>query len=53
MKEKSETVYKFTGAYGVSEPAAFLASKGGEVVLHKKKSGNVTISIAIYKGEER
>lgn len=51
MEEKSETVYKYTGAYGVSEPAAFLASNEGEVVLPKKKSGNVTISVAIYKGK--
>ncbi len=50
MQEKSETVFKYTGAYGVSEPAAFLASQGGSIVLPKKKSGNVTISIAVYKG---
>lgn len=49
MKERSETVFKYTGAYGVSEPAAYLASRGGEVVLPKKKSGNVTISIALIK----
>ncbi|OMP66741.1 cobalt-precorrin 5A hydrolase [Domibacillus epiphyticus] len=52
MKEKSDTVYQYTGAYGVSEPAAFLASNGGEVVLHKKKSGNVTISVAIFREEK-
>ncbi|OLN21950.1 cobalamin biosynthesis protein CbiG [Domibacillus antri] len=51
MSEKSDTVYKFTGAYGVSEPAAYLASNGGEVVLPKQKSGNVTISVAVYKGD--
>ncbi|WP_046175242.1 cobalt-precorrin 5A hydrolase [Domibacillus indicus] len=49
MREKSATVFKFTGAYGVSEPAAYLASNGGEIVLPKKKSGNVTISAAIIK----
>ena len=49
MEEKSETVFKFTGAYGVSEPAAYLASGGGEIVLPKKKSGNVTISVAIRR----
>ncbi|WP_046179762.1 cobalt-precorrin 5A hydrolase [Domibacillus tundrae] len=49
MSEKSETVFKFTGAYGVSEPAAYLASGGGRIVLPKKKSGNVTISIAVMQ----
>lgn len=47
MKNPSETVFKYTGAYGVSEPAAMLASGAKELFLEKKKSGNVTISIAI------
>ncbi|MFD2212530.1 cobalt-precorrin 5A hydrolase [Metabacillus endolithicus] len=43
----SETVYKFTGAYGVSEPAARLYSGASSLSLTKKKSGNVTISVAV------
>ncbi|WP_227935524.1 cobalt-precorrin 5A hydrolase [Alkalihalobacillus deserti] len=43
----SETVYKFTGAYGVSEPAAKLYSGAETLSLVKKKSGNVTISVAV------
>lgn len=47
MSEKSDTVYRFTGAYGVSEPAALCAANVEKPLLTKKKSGNVTISIAI------
>ena len=46
ITDPSETVFKYTGAYGVSEPAARLLS-GGELVLVKKKSGNVTISVGV------
>lgn len=42
----SETVFKYTGAYGVSEPAALLYSGADRLLLNKKKSGNVTISVA-------
>lgn len=50
----SETVFKYTGAYGVSEPAARLMSGSDELILGKKKSGNVTISVAlIHHGGER
>jgi len=34
------------GARGVAEPAALLASGGGRLLLHKIKSGNVTLAIA-------
>jgi cobalt-precorrin 5A hydrolase len=34
------------GARGVAEPAALLASEGGSLLLHKVKSGNVTLAIA-------
>jgi cobalt-precorrin 5A hydrolase len=34
------------GATGVAEPAAILASGGGELLLKKVKSGNVTLAIA-------
>ena len=43
----SETVYKFTGAYGVSEPAADYTVEQQRFLLTKKKSGNVTISVAV------
>ncbi|MDI6801506.1 MAG: precorrin-3B C(17)-methyltransferase [Thermodesulfovibrionales bacterium] len=44
--KKSEAVFKATGAYGVSEPAAILASDMGKLVVSKQKDGNVTIAIA-------
>ncbi|MET3507252.1 cobalt-precorrin 5A hydrolase [Halalkalibacter oceani] len=47
----SETVFRYTGAYGVSEPAALRTAKSRQLLLEKKKSGNVTISIA-RKGEK-
>ncbi|WP_100407081.1 cobalt-precorrin 5A hydrolase [Bacillus solitudinis] len=43
----SDTVFKFTGAYGVSEPASLRTSGANALRVEKKKSGNVTISIAI------
>ena len=42
----SQTVFKYTGAYGVSEPAALLYSSAERLLMNKKKSGNVTISVA-------
>ncbi|TGV18249.1 cobalamin biosynthesis protein, partial [Mesorhizobium sp. M00.F.Ca.ET.186.01.1.1] len=55
ISDPSETVFKFTGAYGVSEPAAKLYAGVDELVLTKKKSGNATISVALmpYREEER
>jgi cobalt-precorrin 5A hydrolase len=52
MKNPSETVFKYTGAYGVSEPAALRYANAKELLLEKKKSGNVTISIARVNFEE-
>ncbi|MCA0757676.1 cobalamin biosynthesis protein [Paenibacillus sp. N4] len=46
VKNPSDTVYKYTGAYGVSEPAALLSSGASDWLLEKRKSGNVTISVA-------
>ncbi|AJY76925.1 cobalt-precorrin 5A hydrolase [Paenibacillus beijingensis] len=46
LANPSETVFKYTGAYGVSEPAARLSSGADGWLLEKRKSGNVTISIA-------
>ena len=53
IEQPSDTVYKFTGAYGVSEPAARLYSGAGPLELVKKKSGNVTISVAVIPYESR
>ncbi|MBG9796295.1 cobalamin biosynthesis protein [Brevibacillus laterosporus] len=50
MTERSETVYKFTGAYGVSEPAALRCAKAETPFLAKQKNGNVTLSIALVNG---
>lgn len=47
IEKPSETVFKYTGAYGVSEPAARLYSGTEKLSLIKKKSGNVTISVAV------
>ncbi len=44
----SETVFKYTGAYGVSEPAAMRYAQVPSLLLEKKKSGNATISVARY-----
>lgn len=52
MQNPSETVFKYTGAYGVSEPAAMRYANAKELVIEKKKSGNVTISIARINFEE-
>lgn len=49
IEAPSETVFKFTGAYGVSEPAVKLYMGHEELVLNKKKSGNVTISVGVLK----
>ena len=43
----SETVFKYVGAYGVSEPAARLSSGAEDFVVEKVRTGNVTISICI------
>ncbi|MBB6443941.1 cobalt-precorrin 5A hydrolase [Bacillus benzoevorans] len=43
----SETVYRYTGAYGVSEPAVRIYTGASELELVKKKSGNVTISVGV------
>jgi cobalt-precorrin 5A hydrolase len=47
VEAPSETVFQFTGAYAVSEPAVKLYTGHDELVLVKKKSGNVTISVGI------
>lgn len=46
VTDPSDTVFKYTGVYGVSEPAVRLYSGNDELLLVKKKSGNTTISVA-------
>ena len=43
---RSETVFKATGAYAVSEPAALLASGAPGLLAGKQKKGNVTVALA-------
>ncbi|MBF0328862.1 MAG: precorrin-3B C(17)-methyltransferase [Nitrospirae bacterium] len=50
--KKSKTVFKATGAYAVSEPAALLASDTDSLVVTKQKMGNVTIAIAESSGKQ-
>lgn len=52
IEDPSDTVYKFTGAYGVSEPAAKRFTGAERLALVKKKSGNVTISVGIMEYEK-
>ncbi|WP_373228676.1 cobalt-precorrin 5A hydrolase [Cohnella sp.] len=47
IEDPSETVFKYTGAYAVSEPAAKLYSGNKQLIVNKKKSGNVTISVGM------
>lgn len=47
IEAPSDTVYKYTGAYGVSEPAVRIFTGAEQLELVKKKSGNVTISVGI------
>ena len=42
----SQAVLKATGAKGVAEPAAILASSGGRLLVRKMKWANVTVAIA-------
>ncbi|MBF0507044.1 MAG: precorrin-3B C(17)-methyltransferase [Nitrospirae bacterium] len=44
--EKSDAVFKATGAYAVAEAAAFLASGAGTLIVRKQKIGNVTVAVA-------
>lgn len=47
IEAPSETVYQYTGAYGVSEPAVRIYTGASKLELVKKKSGNVTISVGV------
>lgn len=47
IESPSDTVFKYTGAYGVSEPAVRIYTGAEQLELVKKKSGNVTISVGV------
>ncbi|WP_397538580.1 cobalt-precorrin 5A hydrolase [Rummeliibacillus pycnus] len=47
IEAPSDTVFKYTGAYGVSEPAVRIYTGAEKLELVKKKSGNTTISVAL------
>ncbi|NQX64989.1 cobalamin biosynthesis protein [Paenibacillus alba] len=49
VEAPSETVFKFTGAYAVSEPAVKLYTGHNKLALIKKKSANVTISVGLLE----
>lgn len=45
--EKSEVVFKATGAYAVAEAAALIASgESGRLIVRKQKIGNLTLAVA-------
>lgn len=47
IDDPSDIVFTYTGAYGVSEPAAKRYANAKKLALTKKKSGNVTLSVGI------
>jgi len=49
----SDHAFAAIGAWGVAEPAALLASGGGRLLLHKVKSGNVTLAIAEIQAKSK
>ena len=49
----SEAVLKATGAKGVAEPAAILATGGGRLLVKKMKWANVTVAIAETMNNEQ
>ncbi len=52
--DPKSTAFQKVGAYGVCEPSAILASRGGEVLVPKVRLGNVTVAVALIKeGEGR
>lgn len=52
LRNPSEKVFQYTGAYGVCEPAALRYSKAKDWILEKKKGANATISVARINFEE-
>ncbi|MDQ1910246.1 cobalamin biosynthesis protein [Paenibacillus sp. GD4] len=51
IEAPSETVFRFTGAYGVSEPAVKRYTGTDRLAVTKKKSGNVTLSVGLLHFE--
>ncbi len=47
--QKSDTVMRSTGAFGVAEPSALLAAGANRLLVTKQKKGNVTVAIAETK----
>lgn len=47
----SNAVYRATGAWAVSRPAALLASQGGFLVVDKWKTSRVTVSVALIEDD--
>lgn len=45
----SDAALRATGAKAVAEPAAILASGGGNLIVSKQKKGNVTVAVAEKK----
>ncbi|MEK6697926.1 MAG: precorrin-3B C(17)-methyltransferase [Nitrospirota bacterium] len=45
--EKSDAVFKATGAHAVAEPAALLAAGTDRLLVPKQKKGNVTVAVAL------
>ncbi len=52
LKNPSEKVFKYTGAYGVCEPAALRYANTNDWLLEKKKGDNATISVARISFDE-
>lgn len=48
--ERSDIVFRATGAYAVSEPAAILGSGRGTLLVPKQRSGNVTVAVTLRVG---
>ncbi len=44
--ERSDVVFRATGAFGVAEPAALLAAGADSLLVQKQKKGNVTVAAA-------
>ncbi len=45
--EKSDVVFRATGAHAVAEPAALLAAGSNKLLVQKQKKGNVTVAVAL------
>lgn len=52
-REKSDVVFKATGAYGVAEPAALVAAETDSLIVSKQKKGNVTVAVTEKKLGEK